>query len=260
LFSAPFLLAAFIAGYLFTRNFVILTYKLHNRYNSLIQYLYVALFSIIPVSIATVIYTLASYFEFHPIEKYFPYFYNLVFNVFCGREENNAHLLSIILIAIIAGWIPYKIIFEKLLDWIKPNSERKLKRIISLRKTVEKVSLFDSLMLKSKMLDMPICVTLSDNKVYVGYIRETLDFTTIRNDIGLTPLLSGYRDESTKRIIFTTRYDEVSKILNSNNSVEINDSLEIFQKIIPFKEIKTLNLFDATIYSDHFAHKSRKKK
>ena len=43
------------------------------------------------------------------------------------------------------------------------------------------------------------------------------------------------------------------KLLSENTRVKT-------EKIIPFKEIKTLNLFDATIYSDHFAHKSRKKK
>jgi len=63
-------------------------------------------------------------------------------------------------------------------------------------------------------LDKEKCamISMDDRKVYVGKIislGEPSETSGMDQDIAIIPLLSGYRDKDTLKVVFTTHYDEV---------------------------------------------------
>lgn len=85
--------------------------------------------------------------------------------------------------------------------------------------------------------------TLKNNKVYVGFAtyipppKET-------NYLKLTPIISGYRDNNTKKLTLTTDYFEVvDKYLNNSDN-----QLPDMDIIIKQDEILSANVFDPTMY------------
>ena len=55
-------------------------------------------------------------------------------------------------------------------------------------------------------------ISMDDRKVYVGKIvslGELSETSGMDQDIAIIPLLSGYRDKDTLKVVFTTHYDEV---------------------------------------------------
>jgi hypothetical protein len=141
---------------------------------------------------------------------------------------------------------------------------------------------FERLVLRALRKLMPICVTMSNNKVYVGYVTGTIDPSVERTALRILPLLSGYRDKDDGSIFFNTSYHEVYERITANDnqpkisfvddsetyekSAEqlereireqlILDHLEIrdFEKILPFNEIRSSNLFDITAYQTFSLH------
>lgn len=75
-----------------------------------------------------------------------------------------------------------------------------------------KDSPMDKLFFESYDEELPIMMTLKDNKVYVGTVvslGEPSENNGLDQEIVITPFLSGYRTEHTLEICFTTSYPEV---------------------------------------------------
>jgi hypothetical protein len=68
---------------------------------------------------------------------------------------------------------------------------------------------------RAVLLQKNLMVTLKNNKVYVGkpYVSMTDDPTQALTFIKLLPLKSGYRDPTSKKVIFSTRYDHLAERL-----------------------------------------------
>ncbi|WP_029772339.1 hypothetical protein [Pseudoalteromonas sp. TB51] len=104
---------------------------------------------------------------------------------------------------------------------------------------------------------LPIAFTLSNDKVYIGYISEIgID----SNDIHLLPILSGYRCDEKKDLIYLIDYKPVIEhILNeecdaTSEDVEKKSKMGVYKKFaiaIPHREVVHANLHD-TSYKKHF--------
>jgi hypothetical protein len=128
--------------------------------------------------------------------------------------------------------------------------EKENNTIEYVRKKIAKISPFESVIVDSIEKKLPICLTLDNGKVYVGFITDAPDMTASRREVKITPWLSGYRDEHDKKIEFTTFYTDLYQKENIDES--------IFRKVIPYDDIKSTNLFDIKIYYNEFKPKIKR--
>jgi len=100
-------------------------------------------------------------------------------------------------------------------------------------------------------------VTMSNGKVYVGYVIRTIDPEAERTELRMLPVLSGYRDD-TGTVIFKNKYRHVLNILSDefleidciNTDEDMDDAgLADFEIVLPYGEIRHSSLFDYLIYS-----------
>lgn len=124
---------------------------------------------------------------------------------------------------------------------------------------------------------LPILFTMSDNKVYVGYIYEVTPRPRV-SDILLLPILSGYRNDKTQKFLPTTPYEKVLSMVKDKRKQAFVDSLEkdgvkvseesmnsfleqhdeLFKKeswaqfvvTLPIREIVHAHLYDATLQGE----------
>lgn len=94
---------------------------------------------------------------------------------------------------------------------------------------------------------LTIQVTLKNDKVYIGF-SETIPIPQKTNYLTLSPLMSGYRDKETKRLVITTDYFKVvetfiKELKEDESSVTLNTDL-----IIKQDEILTANVYEQKIY------------
>lgn len=96
---------------------------------------------------------------------------------------------------------------------------------------------------------LPMAVTLSDRKVYVGYpaFVSSSMFSPHGGDLHLTPLISGYRDKDDLTLKFTTPYDTVLKELEEIETEELDG--EQFMITIPVREVAHAHLYNPTLQS-----------
>ena len=88
--------------------------------------------------------------------------------------------------------------------------------------------------------------TMKSDKIYVGWASE-LPKPQKSDYISIMPALSGYRDEKTKEIKFTTSYVDLYDTFINEGKIEDLDKLN-FQLILSKSEIVTANRFDLEIY------------
>lgn len=176
---------------------------------------------------------------------------NLVKEIFPGLDYRLfSTSLSISVIALLVGTflgrilnnIPY---FSKYLNWY--FYQQSIKDIDSER-----------ILFRSIKRSLPVCLSMEDGKVYVGFVIRTFDPVSEVKEIRILPLISGYKKRNTKKIVFTTFYDEIyqkiedEKIGNHLNHLEIGD----FEKVLPFAKIDCINLFDIEAYNE-FSNKNK---
>jgi hypothetical protein len=104
----------------------------------------------------------------------------------------------------------------------------------------------ERLMMRSALNLIPILVTLSGGKIYVGFAVRLPNPELERTDIRLLPLLSGYRDAETQAIHFTTNYDRVLRQLEHPNLSHLRPG--DFEVVIPVSQISASHLFDVEAY------------
>jgi len=98
-------------------------------------------------------------------------------------------------------------------------------------------------------------ITLKNNKVYVGFIIEVNE-PQKTNYIIIIPLISGYRDQKTKKLKFTTPYENV---VNYYSEKQNNFPLNNFKIIIKQDEILTANFFYPEVYDKFQEHMEEEK-
>jgi hypothetical protein len=119
-----------------------------------------------------------------------------------------------------------------------------------------------------------IAVTVRNGKVYVGYVKTMFNPALAIETIGIIPQMSGYRDATTKKYVFTTNYietynriraearrrlrdDVVDTDVDRRQAMEEELSLRDFELVIFLREIESATIFDPEIYARHFADEER---
>jgi len=103
---------------------------------------------------------------------------------------------------------------------------------------------YTQLFFRSYQYGLPILFTMSDRKVYIGYVAEihAKEF----NDVHVIPIFSGYRDKDSLKLIPVTPY---SDILNDVKNVDVEEvDLEMFSVCLPIREIIHAHLHDFDYY------------
>ena len=83
---------------------------------------------------------------------------------------------------------------------------------------------FSRLFHRSNKTGLPILFTMSDRKVYIGYIYE-IQAKIQSNDIYILPVMAGYRDKDNLKFIEVTPYESVIKNIEKEKKLELLDNL-----------------------------------
>lgn len=104
----------------------------------------------------------------------------------------------------------------------------------------------DNTLARAVMEDSLILATLSNGKVYCGYVSRSPDpIDGDKTYIEVLPMLSGYRDDY-HSVVFTTRYDHIIAQIDSDlEHLEEGN----FKVVIPVSEVISIRLFDADAYN-----------
>ncbi|MFW2972834.1 hypothetical protein ACN6UB_20500 [Serratia marcescens] len=115
----------------------------------------------------------------------------------------------------------------------------------------------------------PVIFTLKSKKFYVGWvIRPPLEHGKIEH-MAFIPLLSGYRDKDTLKIIVTTNYDTHYEsiglwgdIADVEGPPKINSNLTFndFRVVCPVSEIENLSFFDFQTYNQFKIQEEREER
>lgn len=115
------------------------------------------------------------------------------------------------------------------------NNER-AKKIIVNRQDNGFMRLFHKAAIESRM----VSVTLSCKKVYIGYIVSTPNLSPEEQFVGILPVVSGYRDRDTLRLMITTNYGRAM----SSSSIPSRD----FEITLALASVEIASFFDPDSY------------
>ncbi len=107
-----------------------------------------------------------------------------------------------------------------------------------------------------------ILLTLKNDKVYIGFFEET-PIPGKTNYLSISPILSGYRDKETKKLIITTDYlkvvNEFIVDIEKEEDVELNEINLNTDVVIKQDEILTASIYEQEIYDKFNSDKKPKK-
>lgn len=103
----------------------------------------------------------------------------------------------------------------------------------------------------------PVAVTMENRKVYIGFVLKTLEPKKARRSISLLPLVSGYREETAGKLVFTTYYLQIYGTDTPDTDIEqrrLPKPLEHlspndFEMVLPVEKVHSLSRFDLTAYA-----------
>ncbi len=100
--------------------------------------------------------------------------------------------------------------------------------------------------------ELPVSVTLSSRKWYVGYIAESPNLEPAEACFRLLPILSGYRDKedlTTRRVIYYSR-DVYARLEKERGR---KPDISVFVITLALKDVQDARIFDESVYLDHFS-------
>ncbi|MDN3487211.1 hypothetical protein QL989_17875 [Pseudoalteromonas sp. APC 3224] len=247
-----FILVITIAGHIYRKT----NYKLYPKYDSSNGYhtFLLAASTGLVLFICSYIFTniIARFSFFQSVGVLFSNHLN-VLTPSIGQDHETVNLISVLIFTVIISW------FIPMLKYEIAKKRQENPTFNSWKKAARKdlTPEFTHLAFNSWEYGLPIAFTLSNNKVYVGYISEIgID----SNDIHLLPILSGYRCDKKKDLIYLIDYKPVIEhILNeeyetNGENTEIKSKMSVYKKFaiaIPHREVIHANLHD-TSYKKHF--------
>ncbi len=100
-------------------------------------------------------------------------------------------------------------------------------------------------------IEIPIMFTLGNGKVYVGWPTTAPNPTKEIRFIRILPYISGYREELTHQVFFTSNYEVILETVdNPNNETLDHLTSEDFEILIPVDNLTSAHLFDAAAYAE----------
>ena len=254
---ALLLIPILVCGYILVVANLYHYYQLH-RYDGQLLYIKVAAHGTISVVFVVAIAVLIKFYfpEFHPIAKL-----SETLHVKKIIDNNKAAtwlvLISLTSIAFSLLWV-FMVWCKNILLGVfftTTNHESIIhsKNLRVLRQTVSNSTL-DKMLLDAMESNpkMPILVTLSSRKVYVGIVngvQEPTESEAPNQYISIFPLMSGYREKDTLSINFTNAYPseiEVSSAATSNSVKK--HKIKHMDILIRADEVTHLSWFDFDLY------------
>lgn len=123
------------------------------------------------------------------------------------------------------------------------KTERRMRQLVHFSGDSESPE-FTQLFFRSLRFGVPILFTMSDRKVYIGYITEV--HATKFNDVIILPIFSGYRTKDELRLVPVTPYQAVLDDIENEAEKEID--FDIFAVALPLREIVYAHLHDFKYY------------
>lgn len=254
---ALLLIPILVSGYILVVANLYHYYQLH-RYDGQLLYIKVAAHGTISVVFVLALAVAIKYFfpDFHPIAKASEALHvkKIIDN---NKAETWLALISLSSIVMSLTWV--------FLVWVKnilwgfcyetSNHENIIhaKNIRVLRKTVSNATL-DKMLLDALESNpkIPILITLSSKKVYVGIvnaIQEPTESEAANQYISIFPLMSGYRDKDTLEIFFTNAYPTEVTVSSAatKNSIKTH-KIRYMDILINAEEVTHLSWFDFDLF------------
>lgn len=254
---ALLLIPILVSGYILVVANLYHYYQLH-RYDGQLLYIKVAAHGTISVVFVLALAVAIKYFfpDFHPIAKASEALHvkKIIDN---NKAETWLALISLSSIVMSLAWV--------FLVWVKnilwgfcyetSNHENIIhaKNIRVLRKTVSNATL-DKMLLDALESNpkIPILITLSSKKVYVGIvnaIQEPTESEAANQYISIFPLMSGYRDKDTLEIFFTNAYPTEVTVSSAatKNSIKTH-KIRYMDILINAEEVTHLSWFDFDLF------------
>ena len=136
--------------------------------------------------------------------------------------------------ALLLGWA-----LSYFLNWFFDAEKARAREIVTHGNSL--LQLFHHADVEERM----VSITLDNRKWYAGYIAEGPNLEPSERYFKILPIISGYRDKDTLRLIRTVSYEDVF----SKPNVDPRE----FVITLPLGDVKVANLFDPVVYHDHFA-------
>lgn len=151
-------------------------------------------------------------------------------------SQTDGHLLEISTLMLLLSYSIPKIVYPS------DDERRRMYRNKFVRDPLSPE--YTQLFWRSMKYGLPILFTMSDRKVYIGYVIEIHadDF----NDVNIVPIFSGYRNKDTLKLVPVTPYRDVIQDLEHIEKEEID--LETFAVTLPIREINHAHLHDFRYY------------
>ncbi|HET6629459.1 MAG TPA: hypothetical protein VFG91_06770 [Woeseiaceae bacterium] len=91
-----------------------------------------------------------------------------------------------------------------------------------------------------------VMVSLSDEKVYIGYVDDEIPIKGRTDDfVKIIPTASGYRDSTDKTLVITTLYADAFDAAIEKGA---HLSVEELAKVLPIEQIRSAGIFDPYFY------------
>lgn len=111
----------------------------------------------------------------------------------------------------------------------------------------------DGLMLRfhdSMYEGYPLSITLTNRKVYIGWMLEPPSESPHDRFFTLMLLLSGYREEETLRLVQTVNYADRTRLADDGTEESL-----VFTIMLKIDDVVSVNPFDQEIYEEQFVDK-----
>lgn len=98
----------------------------------------------------------------------------------------------------------------------------------------------------------PICVSLDDGKVYLGFVTETPTLRHTEDYFAIVPIQSGARSEETKEIKWRVDYRPLLARLKTEEPAKRTLRAEDLEILLPFRSVASARAFDPDLPLDLF--------
>jgi hypothetical protein len=126
----------------------------------------------------------------------------------------------------------------------------------------------ERLMLNALREEKPICLTLTDRKVYIGYLCGAIDPSDGNDMIRILPYMSGFRSPESLELVITDYYDQLydKQVSGACHRKDRADGVadtgtrisgspvagqSDFEVALPIRDIRSCRLFDTGLYLNY---------
>jgi hypothetical protein len=123
-------------------------------------------------------------------------------------------------------------------EFLKPAREKALDLAIE-----SSGNYLHQLLHRAVLKNIPILITLASRKVYVGYLTESPNLMPENQHLALLPVLSGYRDKDSLKIVFDLVYPDPGSFKEEDVKGKDFDPEDLLLMTVPLSEVKSVSFY-----------------